>query len=77
MQSLYFVRLNFTTMRIVILLLAIIIASCSKNKTCYDCQAADSTGGTYKEKVCTDGDPKAKLPRTDANGNLVWHCTER
>lgn len=59
------------------LVIAVSLISCSKNKTCYECQAADSTVGTYKEKVCTDGDPKAKLPRTDANGNLIWHCTER
>lgn len=59
------------------LIIAVSIISCSKNKTCYDCQAANSTGGYYKDRVCTDGDPKAKLQRTDANGNLIWHCSER
>lgn len=64
-------------MRIIVILFVLALASCKKNKTCYDCQAANSTGGYYNEKVCTEGDPKAKLQRTDAYGNLIWHCTER
>jgi hypothetical protein len=52
------------------------LAACSKNKTCYRCQCISGTR-TYDEKVCTDGDPKKKLPETDSQGRLGWQCTEQ
>lgn len=63
-----------------ILLIAIVLLSCSKSKSpvnskCYKCEAI-SQGRTYNEKVCTDASPYDKLPKQDAGGNLGWICTE-
>jgi hypothetical protein len=58
------------------LILLISIAACSKNKTCYKCIAVSGTTN-YDKKVCTDGDPKSKLPASDANGTIGWTCTEQ
>jgi hypothetical protein len=66
-----------------ILLLCMLMASfaCSKkseSRPCYDCDAPNiGTGGTYNEKVCTDGQPEDQLPQSDAFGQLSWHCVKR
>lgn len=61
---------------LIVILLTIFALSCSKNRVCYDCEAG-SGGQVYKEKVCTDSDPKQKLPTHDANGAIGWSCKER
>lgn len=60
------------------LLLAILLHSCSKPKAdaCYQCTAVSGTQ-TYNSNVCTTGDPKAGLQRTDANGTIGWTCKQR
>lgn len=61
---------------LLIILLTTALASCSKGKVCYDCIVV-SGANTYEEKVCTKGNPHDQLPDQDANGMLVWQCTQR
>lgn len=60
-----------------ILLIFCLVAGCKKNKTCYDCYTNDGSGARLEEEVCTDGNPRDKLPRTNVNGNLSWVCAEQ